>query len=92
MVFECPICYQKRRKIVTLQCQHQVCFFCWTKWSKKEKQFYNKEWPTCPCCREPQIPWHVQHRSQLYFLFLLFLAWVYYDQLRDNLLEIQQKA
>ena len=36
-MFECPICYRKRRKIVTLSCDHCICHFCWKKWSKKKK-------------------------------------------------------
>ena len=85
MVFECPICYRSRRKIITLQCQHQVCFFCWQQWSNKELQFYRKEWPTCPSCREPQVPFYLQKRFHSYLTGIgLFLLWLYADQWRDS--------
>ncbi len=76
-MFECPICYLQRRKIITLQCDHDVCFFCWQKWSAKEISFYKKEWPTCPICRTPQIPLYRQQKTQ-YYLFLAFLILVYF--------------
>lgn len=52
-MFECPICYKHRRKITTLNCEHQICTFCWEKWRKKELDFYHRT-PTCPLCRAPQ--------------------------------------
>lgn len=52
-MFECPICYKSRRKISTLNCHHEICFFCWEKWRKKELTVYERM-PTCPICRAPQ--------------------------------------
>lgn len=71
-MFECPICYRKRRKIVTLQCEHRLCYFCWTRWSKKELKFYGKRWPTCPCCRAEQRPWYLEQRAQYTIVFVAF--------------------
>ncbi|MDA7838997.1 RING finger protein [bacterium] len=72
-MFECPICYRHRRKIVTLQCQHRVCYFCWLKWSEKELDFYGKRWPTCPSCRAPQLPWYMRERVQYGIVFAAFV-------------------
>lgn len=72
-MFECPICYRPRRKIVTLQCDHRVCYFCWEKWSKKETNFYMKQWPTCPCCRTEQKPWHQRGSVQRFILAISLL-------------------
>ena len=63
-MFECPICYQRRRKLVTLQCHHTLCHFCWQKWSKKELTHLGKPWPTCPCCRAQQKPWYLVEEYQ----------------------------
>lgn len=55
---ECPICYIKRRQWTSLVCDHEICTHCWERWQKKEVDFYQKIWPTCPICREPQKPWY----------------------------------
>ena len=43
MVFECPICYRHRRKIITLQCRHQVCFFLLAKVVEKRTSLLQKK-------------------------------------------------
>ena len=55
---ECPICYRNREDWTTLDCDHELCTECWNRWQKKEVDFYDKTWPTCPICREPQKPWY----------------------------------
>lgn len=76
-MFECPICYQRRRKVVNLQCNHAICHFCWEKWSNREVQFYGKAWPTCPTCREPQKPWYLKEDNQRLIVFVSFVILVW---------------
>ena len=78
-MFECPICYQCRRKIVTLQCDHRICYFCWEKWAQREINFYQKEWPTCPCCRFEQKPWYLRENIQRIIVFAaLFILYLHF--------------
>jgi len=79
-MFECPICYQNRRKVITLQCNHTICQSCWKKWSKKELDYFDKRWPTCPCCRDPQKPWYLREENQqlIVFVCMFVLFWFTY--------------
>lgn len=71
-MIECPICYQRRRKLVTLQCNHTICHFCWQKWSNKELTHLGKPWPTCPCCRAEQKPWYLDKDHQWRIVIVAF--------------------
>ena len=74
-MIECSICYRNRRKITTLQCNHQLCTFCWEKWKKKELEYYHKILPTCPICRTVQRKaWYQKPQN---IVFVLFLFWFF---------------
>ena len=69
----CPICYL-HKKMVTLECDHQLCKLCWHKWSRKT-QFYSDCCPTCPICRHPQPPPSTISPWMAYCL-LFFVLWM----------------
>jgi len=75
-MIECSICYRNRRKITTLQCNHQLCTFCWEKWKKKELEYYHKILPTCPICRTVQNEkrhWYLEPQNIVLALILYWL-------------------
>ena len=41
----CPVCFKtlNEKGVVTMECSHQMCITCFTKWARKKN--------TCPCCR-----------------------------------------
>ena len=84
-MFECPICYKSRRKISTLNCNHQICFFCWEKWKNKELTVYERM-PTCPICRAPQS--NLQSPKWA-ICIAIGLTWYWYS---SRLLEIETMA
>lgn len=77
-MFECPVCWQRRRKVETLSCSHNICHFCWKKWVAKELEMNGKPWPTCPICRTPQVDPAPERFSALRcVVFVLVLYWLY---------------
>ena len=48
---ECCICYEKECDVF-LDCNHELCYRCLTKWCKTEKSVYRCP---CPICRELSI-------------------------------------
>jgi hypothetical protein len=73
-MIECSICYQQRRHVVTLDCDHQFCKYCWSKWKNRELVFMQKKYPTCPLCRADQKP-HKTYSAVHVIVFLLFVFW-----------------
>jgi len=70
---ECAICYKRKKKFTTLQCEHKLCVVCWIKWKSKQLNYYNMKYPTCPFCRQEQLSpdgWVIR------FLILAFLMWL----------------
>lgn len=73
-MIECSICYLRRRKLITLDCNHQLCKHCWSKWKSKELNVYKKPFPTCPMCRADQKP-PPKHSALFFIVFGLFVFW-----------------
>lgn len=78
MTFECPICYQQRRKKITLQCDHEFCQKCWKQWSTREQFFSEEHYPVCPTCRHPQVCSHARSKTgdwKMVTAAILFFWW-----------------
>lgn len=48
---DCPICFEKKKNIISGYCNHEFCKECIKRWNK----------PTCPLCRQklyagPELP------------------------------------
>jgi len=70
---ECSICYKRRRKITTLECNHILCTFCWEKWKERCDVLGNK-YPTCPMCRmEIDETNKEKYNGLIIFVIMLFL-------------------
>ena len=75
---ECGICYKRKKKFTTLQCDHEICVVCWNKWKVKQLNYYNMRYPTCPFCRQEQLPPDAVAQKDwvVRFLILVFLMWL----------------
>lgn len=75
---ECVICYKKKRNFVTLQCNHEFCVVCWNRWKSKQLNYYNRKYPTCPSCRQEQLPTDSETQKSwlVRFLIIVFLIWL----------------
>jgi len=88
-MFECPICFQNRRKITTLQCKHRICTFCWEQWKLKGRKHTQlsvccyKTSLSCPFCRaiEPMAHRQCTRDEQLIcvMIFVFIFALHLYD-------------
>lgn len=85
---ECTICYKRKKKFTVLDCKHELCTACWNRWKHSEKVFYKKPYPTCPTCRQEQIPYETAWNWKLLLLALLF--WILKDW--NNRAKTQQKV
>lgn len=70
---ECTICYKRRKRFTTLQCDHEFCVECWHKWETKQLVYYQRKYPTCPTCRHEQRPPESAQDWVVRLLFLVFL-------------------
>lgn len=74
-MFECDICYQRRRNKKVLECDHVLCKQCWTKWSSKTQFYFEQQWPVCPICRHPQGVPEKNHGDYRVAVALFLLVW-----------------
>jgi len=75
---ECTICYKRKKHFSELNCGHELCTVCWNKWKHRQLAFYDKKYPTCPTCRQEQIPKRPDEWKWKMIL-LAFLFWVLKD-------------
>ena len=70
---ECTICFKRKKDFTVLNCDHEFCTVCWNKWKRSQTSYYNKVYPTCPTCRQEQIPPTVSWWAKLLFVLVLYL-------------------